>query len=93
MVSAIWNEAVIATSDETIVVEGNHYFPPAAVEFGLLEMSPHTSVCPIKGSARYYHVRMGEAINANAAWTYPEPSAGYEGIRDHVAFWKGVAVA
>lgn len=81
MVSAIWNDATIATSNETVVVEGNHYFPPSAVDFGLLEMSPHTSVCPIKGTARYFHVRVGDALNVNAAWTYPDPTPGAEGIR------------
>ena len=93
MVSAIWRDTPIATSDETVVVEGNHYFPPSSVDYGLLEMSPHTSVCPIKGGARYFHVRVGDALNANAAWTYPDPTPGYESIRDHVAFWNGVAVA
>ena len=93
MVSAIWNDATIATSNETVVVEGNHYFPPSAVDFGLLERSPHTYVCPITGTARYFHVRVGDAINVNAAWTYPDPTPGAEGIRDHIAFWKGVEVA
>ena len=72
MVSAIWNDATIATSNETVVVEGNHYF---------------------KGTARYFHVRVGDALNVNAAWTYPDPTPGAEGIRDHIAFWKGVEVA
>ena len=93
MVSAVWKDTTIATSDETVVVEGNHYFPPSAVGFSLLEMSPHTSVCPIKGAARYFHVRVGEALNANAAWTYPDPTPDAEGIRDYIAFWKGVDVA
>ena len=92
MVSAIWKDTPIATSDETVVVEGNHYFPPGSVDFGLLEMSPHTSVCPIKGAARYYHVRVGKDLNQNAAWTYPEPLPGSESIRNHIAFWKGVEV-
>jgi uncharacterized protein (DUF427 family) len=93
LVLAIWKDTTIATSDETVLVEGNHYFPPSAVDFGLLEMSPHTSVCPIKGAARYFHVRVGDALNVNAAWTYPDPTPGAEGIRDHIAFWKGVEVA
>ncbi len=93
MVSAIWKDTTIATTGETLVVEGNHYFPPSAVDYGLLEMSPHTTVCPIKGAARYFHVRVDDALNANAAWTYPDPNPGFEGIRDHVAFWKGVEVA
>ena len=93
MVSAIWKDTTIATSDETVVVEGNHYFPPSAVDLSLLEMSPHTSVCPIKGAAHYFHVRVGDALNANAAWTYPDPTPDAEGIRDYIAFWKGVDVA
>lgn len=92
MVSAIWKDTPIATSDETVVIEGSHYFPPGSVDFSLLEMSPHTSVCPIKGAARYYHVRVGKDLNQNAAWTYPEPLPGSEGIRNHIAFWKGVEV-
>lgn len=51
------------------------------------------AVCPIKGTARYFHVRVGDALNVNAAWTYPDPTPGAEGIRDHIAFWKGVEVA
>lgn len=93
MVSAVWKNATIAASDETIIVEGNHYFAPSAVDFSLLEMSPHTSVCPIKGAARYFHVRVGDALNENAAWTYPDPKPVAEAIRDHIAFWKGVDVA
>ena len=93
MVSAVWKGTTIATSDETVVVEGNHYFPPSAVDLSLLEVSEHTSVCPIKGAARYFHVRVRDALNANAAWTYPDPTPVAEGIRDHIAFWKGVDVA
>ncbi|MFQ8717160.1 MAG: DUF427 domain-containing protein [Enterobacter hormaechei] len=62
MVSAIWKDTTIATSDETVIVEGNHYFPPSGVDLSLLEMSPHTSVCPIKGAARFFHVRAGDAL-------------------------------
>jgi len=93
LVSAIWKDTTIATSDETVIVEGNHYFPPSGVDLSLLEMSPHTSVCPIKGAARFFHVRAGDALNVNAAWTYPAPTPDAEGIRDYIAFWKGVDVA
>ena len=93
MVSAVWKDTTIATSDETVIVEGNHYFPPSAVNRSLLEASEHTSVCPIKGTARYFDIRVGSAVNANAAWTYPHPNPVAEGIRDHIAFWKGVVVA
>ncbi len=92
MVSAVWNDTTIAESDETIVVEGNHYFPPSAVNQDLLEASAHTSVCPIKGTARYFHIRVGTALNADAAWSYPDPNPVAEAIRDYIAFWKGVEV-
>ncbi len=93
MVSAIWKDATIAASDETVIVEGNHYFPPSAVDKSLLEVSDHTSVCPFKGTARYFHIRVGDALNANAAWSYPDPKPNAVAIRDHIAFWKGVVVA
>lgn len=92
MVTAIWKNTTIATSDETVIVEGNHYFPPSAVDKSLLEPSGHTSVCPIKGTARYFNIRVGGALNANAAWTYPDPTPNADAIRDHIAFWKGVEV-
>lgn len=93
LVSAVWKDTTIATSDETTVVEGNHYLPPSSVDRTLLEASTHTSVCPIKGKARNFNVRVGDAVNANAAWTYPDPNPVAEGIRDHIAFWKGVEIA
>ncbi|MBX8803113.1 DUF427 domain-containing protein [Ochrobactrum sp. MR28] len=93
MVSAMWNGVTVATSDETIVVDGNHYFPPHSVARGCLEQSDHSSVCPVKGIARYFHVRVGDACNMNAAWSYPDPSTHAEAIRDHIAFWRGVEVA
>lgn len=92
LVSAVWKDTTIAKSDETVIVEGNHYFPPSAVDRSLLEASEHTSVCPIKGTARYFNVRVGNAVNANAAWTYPHPNPVAEKTRDHIAFWKGVDV-
>lgn len=93
MVSAVWKDATIATSDETVIVDGNHYFPPSAVDKNLLEVSGHTSACPIKGTALYFHIRVGSALNANAAWTYPDPTPDADAIRNHIAFWKGVDVA
>ena len=93
MVSAVWNDATIAASDKTVIGEGNHYFPPETVDHSRLEESEHSSVCPIKGRARYYHVLVGGERNPNAAWTYPNPTTKAEAIRDHVAFWKGVEVA
>lgn len=93
MVKAIWKDTTIAKSDETVIVDGNHYFPPSAVDKSLLQPSGHTSVCPVKGTAQYFNIRVGGALNANAAWTYPDPTPASEAIRDYIAFWRGVDVA
>jgi uncharacterized protein (DUF427 family) len=92
MATASWNGTVIASSDETVVVEGNHYFPLSAVSEGVLTASATTSVCPWKGTASYYSVVVDGQTNADAAWYYPEPKPEAEQIRDRVAFWKGVEV-
>lgn len=92
MVEARWNGAVIASSDETVVVEGNHYFPVASVDASLLHPSPTTTICPWKGEAHYYNIQIGGATNKDAAWYYPEPKAAAENIRGRLAFWKGVEV-
>ena len=89
---ATWNGAVIAESDATIVVEGNHYFPPASLNRDHLRPSDHTTVCPWKGTAGYFDVVVGEAVNPNAVWIYREPKDAAAEIRDHVAFWRGVEV-
>ena len=93
MVKATWNGAVIAESDATVVVEGNHYFPLSSIKPGVLTESTHTSVCHWKGKANYFNVVAKGAVNANAAWTYHAPSAAAAAITDRVAFWKGVTVA
>ncbi len=92
MVQAVWNGAVIADSDDTVVVEGNHYFPREAVDAALLSDSATTSICPWKGLAHYHHVTVDGRVNEDAAWYYPEPKEAASAIRDHIAFWKGVAV-
>jgi uncharacterized protein (DUF427 family) len=92
MVQARWNGAVIAESDATIVVEGNHYFPSQSVDRDFLEESDQTTVCPWKGTARYFTIHVNGALNPNAAWTYPDPKPEADRIRDYVAFWKGVDV-
>jgi uncharacterized protein (DUF427 family) len=92
MVQARWNGVTIAESDETIVIEGNHYFPPEAIDWDRLEASSETSVCPWKGTANYFTVAVDGAVNPNAAWTYREPNPQAEPIRNYVAFWKGVEV-
>lgn len=92
MAKATWGGKVIAESDVTVVVEGNQYFPLSAVKNEFLKPSNHTSVCPWKGIAHYYHVEVAGIKNDNAAWYYPEPKPAAAEIKDRVAFWKGVRV-
>jgi uncharacterized protein (DUF427 family) len=89
---ALWKGTVIAESQDTVVVEGNHYFPKDSVNPAVLEPSAHTSVCPWKGTAHYYSLNVDGERNENAAWYYPEPKDAARQIRDRVAFWKGVSV-
>ena len=92
MAKAFWGGKIIAESNATVVVEGNQYFPPDAVKTEFLRPSKHTSVCPWKGTAHYYHVNVGDMQNENAAWYYPEPKPAAAEIKDRFAFWKGVRV-
>jgi uncharacterized protein (DUF427 family) len=92
MVKAIWNGAVIAESDDTVVVEGNHYFPRASVDAAVLRDSATTSVCPWKGTASYHSLVADGIENRDAAWFYAEPKPAAAEIRDRIAFWKGVEV-
>lgn len=92
MTTATWNGETIAESDDTKVVEGNHYFPPESVRRDLLSASPTTSVCPWKGTASYYSVTVDGAENTDAAWYYPAPKDAAAEIKDHVAFWRGVEI-
>lgn len=89
---AKWNGKTIAESNETIVVEGNHYFPPESVKQEFLQKNDHTSVCPWKGTAAYYDVVVDGKVNKNAAWYYPQPSDAAKQIKDHIAFWRGVEI-
>lgn len=89
---AVWNGVVIAESDKTIVVEGNHYFPPESVRREYLQPSDTHTTCPWKGVASYYHVVVGDQVNRDAAWYYPEPKPAASHIKDYVAFWRGVQV-
>lgn len=93
MVKASWNGATIAESDDTVVIEGNHYFPRDSVDSTLLRDSDSTTVCPWKGSAHYYTLEVDGSENRNAAWYYPDPKPAAAEIRDRIAFWKGVAVS
>lgn len=89
---ATWNGVVLAESQDTKVVEGNHYFPPESLNREALAASDHTSTCPWKGLASYYHVEADGKTNENAAWYYPAPKDAAAEIKDHVAFWRGVEV-
>jgi uncharacterized protein (DUF427 family) len=92
MVQAAWNGTVVADSDDTVVVERNHYFPRDAVRDDVLRPSGTTSRCPWKGRASYYSLEVDGEVNEDAAWYYPEPSEAAKQIAGHVAFWKGVQV-
>jgi uncharacterized protein (DUF427 family) len=89
---ATWKNTVIAESDDTVVVEGNHYFPSDSVRQEYLQPSTKHTTCPWKGEASYYDVVVGGEINGDAAWYYPEPKPAAEEIKDRVAFWRGVTV-
>lgn len=89
---AIWKNTVIAQSDETVVVEGNHYFPADSVRTELLKDSDTKTECPWKGTAHYYNIDVDDETNPDAAWYYPEPKDAAAEIQGRVAFWKGVQV-
>ncbi|RPF72208.1 DUF427 domain-containing protein [Aurantiacibacter spongiae] len=92
-VTARWNGVELVRSDDTIVVEGNHYFPPADVDRSLLVDSDTTTTCPWKGEASYFSVVANGDVNTDAAWVYRDPKPDAETIRDRIAFWKGVDVS
>ena len=89
---AIWKNVVIAQSDDTVVVEGNHYFPMSALDRNYIEASNHTSVCPWKGTANYYSISVNGDLNKDAVWYYATPKDAAANIQGRVAFWKGVEV-
>ena len=90
---ALWNGTIIADSDDTVVVEGNHYFPASALRPDLVRTSDHRSHCGWKGTAHYFTLVVDGAENPNAVWYYPDPMPGAEQVAGRVAFWKGVRVA
>jgi uncharacterized protein (DUF427 family) len=92
MAIARWNGEIIAQSDATVIVEGNHYFPPDSVRTEFLGSSETHTHCPWKGDASYYTLRVAGKDNPDAAWYYPEPMEKATAIKDHVAFWHGVEV-
>lgn len=89
---ATWKGEVIAESDDTVVVEGNHYFPADSIKREHFRRSETHTVCPWKGTASYYDVVVGGDVNEDAAWFYPEPKDAAKEIKDRVAFWRGVKV-
>lgn len=93
MVTAIWNKEIIAQSDATIVIEGNHYFPPSSVRSELLVDSDTQTSCGWKGLASYKSIRVDGDTNHDAVWFYPSPKQQAENIKGYFAFWKGVAVS
>ncbi len=92
MISAIWNGRTIAQSDDTVVVEGNHYFPESALDRTLVKPSTTTSVCGWKGTANYYSLVVDGKENKDAVWFYADPKSAASQIKGRVAFWKGVEV-
>lgn len=92
MPTASWNGAILAESDDTIVVEGNHYFPPDSLNREHFAESQQQSRCPWKGLASYYDVVVDDEVNPAAAWYYPDPNPAAADIKDRVAFWRGVQV-
>lgn len=89
---AIWNGEIIAESDNTVVVEGNHYFPRESVKPEYLKESSTHTICPWKGEASYYTIEAGGQRNNDAAWYYPTPKDAAREIKDRIAFWRGVQI-
>jgi uncharacterized protein (DUF427 family) len=89
---AIWKGPILAESNHTIVVEGNHYFPPDGVNKQYFKPSDTHSTCPWKGQASYYHIEVEGEVNKDSAWYYPDPKDAAQNIKNHIAFWKGVEV-
>ena len=90
---AIWNNTVIAESDQTRIVENNHYFPEDSVHKEFLKPSDTHTICPWKGKASYYTIEAGGKTNTDAAWFYPEPKEAAKEIKNYIAFWQGVEVS
>ena len=92
MPKAVWNGKVVAESDVTEMVEGNHYFPPASLNKEMFELTETTSICGWKGTASYYTINVEGERNVDAAWCYADPKPEADNIRGYVAFWKGVTI-
>ena len=89
---AVWNETILAESNDTVLVEGNHYFPNSSLRTEYYKESSTQTTCPWKGDASYYNIVVGGETNRDAAWYYPDPKDAAANIKDYVAFWKGVRV-
>ncbi len=89
---ATWNGATVAESDDTVVIEGNHYFPREAISKEYFQDSSTHTTCPWKGEASYFDVVVNGEVNKDAAWYYPDPKPAAAEIKDRVAFWRGVKV-
>jgi uncharacterized protein (DUF427 family) len=90
---AVWKNTVIAESDDTVMVEGNHYFPESSLKREFISFSNHKTSCPWKGQASYYSINVHGDVNPDAAWYYAEPKDAAANIKGRVAFWKGVQVS
>lgn len=90
---AVWKNTVIAESDDTVMVEGNHYFPESSLRREYISFSNHKTSCPWKGQASYYSINVNGDLNPDAAWYYAEPKDAAANIKGRVAFWKGVQVS
>lgn len=89
---AVWNHTVIAESDDTVLVEGNHYFPASTLKREYTSFSNHKTMCPWKGEAHYLSLLVNGEMNPDAVWYYPDPKSGAEAVKDRAAFWKGVQI-
>ena len=89
---AVWNNEIIAESTDTVLIEGNHYFPPESVRVEFLVESATITECAWKGTAGYYDIIVDDKVNKDAAWFYPEPKEKAGNIKNHVAFWRGVRI-
>jgi uncharacterized protein (DUF427 family) len=89
---AMWRNVILAESNDTVVVEGNHYFPPDSINRQHFKQSETHTTCPWKGLASYYHIDVDGEINKDAAWYYPDPNDAAKNIKNYIAFWKGVEV-
>jgi uncharacterized protein (DUF427 family) len=92
MPQAKWQDVILAESNDTIVIEGNHYFPPDSLDRQYFLDSNTNTTCSWKGEASYYTIKVGDQVNPDAAWYYPDPKEAAAEIRDYVAFWNGIEI-